>query len=76
MTEAGAVALLCGIGKQAAQDVCSKSGVSTAQRLEAYETLRHIGLDRRYRLALLQRARAAQEEGHRTWPASKSVRVS
>lgn len=60
MTETGAEALLCGVTRQAAQDLRSRTGVSAGQRLDAYEYLRHIGLARHYRLRLLREAEEAQ----------------
>lgn len=60
MTETGAEALLYGVTREAAKDVRSRTGVSEAERLDAYEYLRHIGLDRRYRLRLLREAQKAQ----------------
>ena len=77
MTETGAEALHWQLVKQAAQDVRAKTGVSEAERLDAYEYLRHIGLARRYRLALLQEARAAQERhSRRATGRGRQVRVS
>ncbi len=61
MTERGAEALLYAVTREAAQNVRSRTGVSEAERMDAYEYLRWLGLDRRYRLELLQEARQAQE---------------
>ena len=61
MTETGAEALLCGVTRQAAQDLRSRTGVKEGQKLDAYEYLRHIGLARQYRLRLLREAEEAQE---------------
>ena len=60
MTEAGAQTLLEQVARQAAQDLRSKGGVNTNERLQAWEFLRHIGLDRRSRQRLLQDARRSQ----------------
>ena len=60
MTEAGAQTLLERIARQAAQDLRSRRGVNTGDRLDAWEFLRHIGLDRRSRQRLLQDARRSQ----------------
>lgn len=65
MTETGAEALHWHVVKQAAQDVRSRTGASEAERIEAYEYLRWLGLDRRYRLALLEEARQAQHRRRR-----------
>ena len=73
MTETGAVALLYGVTKQAAQDLRSRTGASPADRLDAYEYLRHIGLARRHRLALLEEARAAQSRQRRRRPQAQPV---
>lgn len=59
MTEDGAQTLLEQVARQAAQDWRSRRGVNTRERLEAWEFLRHIGLDRRSRQRLLQEARDA-----------------
>ena len=78
MTEAGAVALLCGVAREAAQNVRSRTGVSEAERHDAYEYLRWLGLARRYRLALLEEARAAQQRRKRrprAQPVAKSGRI-
>lgn len=59
MTEDGAETLLVQVARQAAQDVRSRCGVNVRQQLDAWEFLRHIGLDRRSRQRLLQEARDA-----------------
>ena len=65
MTEDGAQALLYGVTREAAQNVRSRTGASAAERIDAYEYLRWLGLDRRYRLALLEEARQAQNKRRR-----------
>lgn len=73
MTETGAEALLCAVAREAAQNVRSRTGVSVAERLDAYEYLRHIGLARRHRLCLLEEARAAQSSRRRGRPRAQPV---
>ena len=75
MTEDGAQALLCGVAREAAQNVRSRTGVSEAERLDAYEYLRWLGLDRRYRLSLLEEARAAQSRRPRAQPVAENGRI-
>lgn len=73
MTETGAEALLCAVTREAAQNVRSRTGVSVAERLDAYEYLRHIGLARRHRLCLLEEAQSAQTTRRRGRPRAQPV---
>lgn len=54
--------LLAGMARQAAQDVCAVRGVTIQDKFTAWEFLRRLGLDRRQRMTLLEKAEQASQE--------------
>ena len=76
ITEDGAEALLAGVAAQARQDVIARQGVTVADRFEAWEFLRHIGLNRQQLHRLLSTAEALQEKCSHAQANARIVKIS
>lgn len=65
LSEAGAEALLAGVAVQSAQDLTATRGVTVGDRLEAWEFLRTLRLNRQQLHRLLEQAEQALQEAQR-----------